>query len=683
MISRMSQWRGNTNDSAKRRIRFLALIAWWPAFLWSAPIARGFQDAEKPSSGAISDWLRIVPADAHFYSEIHDLTGVRAVFRKLDIWSLLRDLSETEPRGATTRPWQRQAEEVLGMDAEAAIDQVLGRRCALIASEPSEWQNGVLLAELESASGLGPLLKRWQAHKLESEGPVDRYSLAGGLMLATLDRTIALGPAGDPEGLWGRTVLLLSGRRGPNLAGRAEFAALRSRISAGYQGLLYVSWPDGGSASIAGCSRLLAGVWFKGSQISCELQGQRLSPTSKEAPSDSSRIGMLPASSLAVINDSYDFEALGRVTREDQVRQAVSLIAFAIGVFSATEGQTSDLIDRLGPAYTIVFSSEPPTEPDVPSFPAISALCRTHDGAACMTQLDTVFGFFSQLFEALSTAEGQEPRETPIRRRSCEDVETHSVAMGPALAKHVGLPALSSVEPCWCMLDDRLILSSSAAHVREIILAARGKAPRLNTAPTIQALLPSKEDAATVGQWMYLRAGASSRLAAAWLNYLERARPELVTDRWWRSWASDRLQRFTRLGVALEREKSSPLRAIVREIEIDSPARSFLQPGDIIVGAGGRALTTTRPAQEVAQRYRERGNSRRFDVRVLRSGATLDVSIPVQPAEPVNLRDFDPVQAVRRLVALTRHIEAVTVRRDIGKPDRLEARIVIRWADAP
>src|SRR5207249_1325681 len=145
-----------------------------------------------------------------------------------------------------------------------------GRRSALIASESSEWQNGVLLAELESPSDLRPLLERWQARTLEAEGLVQRYTLTGGLMLATLDRTLAIGPPDDPEGLWGRTVQLLSGRRGPSLAGRAEFAALRSRAAGSDQGLLYVAWPDGDSTSVAGCSRLLASFSVTGSEIRCE-----------------------------------------------------------------------------------------------------------------------------------------------------------------------------------------------------------------------------------------------------------------------------------------------------------------------------------------------------------------------------------------------------------------------------
>lgn len=664
------------------------LIGGWPILLGPATPTLGFQDSKTPlgAEGAPSarpDWLRIVPAEAHFYSEIHDLSKVRAVFRNLGIWTHVRELSEEERPGAATRPWQRQAEELLGMDAEAAIDRVLGRRAALIASEPSEWQNGVLLAELGSVAELRPLLKQWQAHKLESDGDVDRYSLAGGLMLAARDTTFALGPPGDPEGLWGRTVLLLAGRRGPNLAGRAEFAALRSRMSSGYQGLLYVSWPDGGPGAVAGCSRLLTGVWFADSQIACELHGQRASPAGKETPSDAGRIGTLPASSLAVVTDSYDFEGLGRAVREDRVQQAVSLIAFTLAVFTSLEDSSNNLIDRLGPAYTVVLGSAPDSGKGVPALPAVSALCRTPDGATCITQLDIVFTFLAQLFEALNTTEGQEPREIYVRRRDCEGVEMHSVELGEALAKRFDMSALSSFEPCWCVLDDRLLVSSSAAHVREIILAARGKVPRLDTLAAIREVLPGKEEAATVGQWMYLRAGAASALAAKWLDYLERARPEWASDRWWKDWASERLQRVTRLGVGLEPDKTSPVRAIVREVEIDSPARGQLQPGDIIVGAAGRALTTTRPAQEVRERYRQRGNARRFDLRVVRSGEMLDLSIPVQPADPLHLREFEPVRALRRLVALTRRVEAVMLRRDIAKPDRLEARVVIRWTAAP
>ena len=99
--------------------------------------------AQNASEGSDNraDWSRITPGDVHFYAEMKDLAGVRTLFQSLGVWEVVRDLSGQEPRGATTQPWHRKAEEFLGMDADKAIDDIVGRRCALIATEPPEWHS--------------------------------------------------------------------------------------------------------------------------------------------------------------------------------------------------------------------------------------------------------------------------------------------------------------------------------------------------------------------------------------------------------------------------------------------------------------------------------------------------------------------------------------------------------------
>ncbi len=639
--------------------------------------------AQTTESGSIADWLKIVPGEAHFYAEMRDLAGVRSLFRNLGIWETVRELSEAQPKGATTQPWHRKAEELLGMDADAAIDQILGRRSALIATEPQDWQSGVLLAELASADELGPLLKRWKAKPMSDEGVVKRYTLAGGLLLAVLERTIALGPADDPDGLWGRTVLLLSGRRGPMLAGRSEFAALRTRLSTNYPVLLYVTWPEGNPTAVAGCSRLLVGASVTGSQIACELQGQRATPVKDESACDVSLLGALPASTVAVLSDTFDFAGLGKEAGAGRFNDGVSLLTFAIGAFSAPDGAPSDLIGRMGPGFSVIVGPGRKAMAGEPEVPALAVVCPVKDGEEHVRQLDIVVGFLAQLLVATTVKPGEEMQEISVVTKPVGDVPVHRIDVGPALAKRSGLEALSRVELCWCLVDGRLLLGTSVAQLDEIVQASHGKAARIDGLSAVRGALPSvkESDEPTTGQWIYLRGSAAARMLNSWLSHLSTDHPEMLQESWWRQWAQQRVERYTRLGVALEPDPNSPVRAVVREVEADSPARSFLQPGDVILAAGGRALATTRPAHEVAQRYRDRGGSRRFELRVLRAGETRDVQIPVQPTNALDLEGFDPIDALRRIVTLTRRVDTLTVQRFTGQPDRLTARLTIRWSD--
>ena len=59
----------------------------------------------------------------------------------------------------------------------------------------------------------------------------------------------------------------------------------------------------------------------------------------------------------------------------------------------------------------------------------------------------------------------------------------------------------------------------------------------------------------------------------------------------------------------------------------------------------------------------------------------MDVDIPVQPADPVDLAGFEPVRAMRQLMVLTQKVRTVTLIRAMSTADRLDSRVDIRWAE--
>ena len=634
------------------------------AFLFAGPAMLRGQDP----TGEESDWSRITPGDAHFYAEMKDLRGVRSRFQDLGIWDVVRELSEEEPRGATTtQPWHRKAEEFLGMDAEKAIDEIVGRRCALIATEPPEWQNGVLIAELARPEDLKPLLKRWKADAQSDEGPVKKYVLSGGLLLAALDRTIALGPPEDPEGLWGRTVLLMSGRRGPSLSGRSEFASLRSRVGSAHQDLLYVTWPDGSPGSVAGCSRLLAAGNVGTDGIHFEVHGQRIKPQEPDKPCDSSGLTLVPESAVAAIGGTFNFGGLGEQAEEDERNDSMSLVGF-LGTFVASSQPSGTLAQNLGPGYTLVWSADRSRKLEY-AMPAACLIIPTRATDRQLLMLDTSLGFIAQLIAAFADKNSAEAESNGFQKETVEGVEIRFANVGPALAKRLELPILANAELCWCVMEGKLVLSSSRQQMKDVILARKKPSggPKLS--------------GGDVAEVFFLRGTPASQMLSSWLNYLQKKRPEMLTRDWWESWASERIEHVTKLGIALAPDKSSPVRAVVQEIEPSSPAHEYLQVGDIITTVDGRVLTTRKPAQEVAQRYRRRGSSRKFRMQVVREGKLTDVEIPVQPANLVDLSGFDPVRAMRQLIVLTQKVQTLTVTRAVSAPDRLEARVEIRWAE--
>ncbi|MBN2562207.1 MAG: PDZ domain-containing protein [Phycisphaerae bacterium] len=626
-----------------------------------------------------SDWLRFAPGDAGFYVELHDLSDIRRQFRTLGIWRTVRELSEKDALRTTTQPWQRRTVGLLGLDPEAAITLLLGRRAALIAASSARWQDGVVLAELAHASDQAQLLKRWKARPQPSEGPVRRYVLPAGIMLAVRDRMLVFGPAGDPDGLWGRTVLLLSGQRGPTLRARSDFAGLRSRLSREYPCLIYTVWEEGDPTALEGCNRLLIGVSVETSGMRCELRGHRQTAAARLPCMDASVIEGLPADSVAAWTGGFDFSTLASHLAGGQGADRDPLITLFLGAFSKAGGGSESLLTKLGPAYALVVGLDQSASSVGMTVPAVTALVEAQDGLVYVERLDLIMEFLARVFGALAAPRGGRTEEVAVVRTRIEDVELHRIEIGPLLARRTGLSFLNGVRPCWALLDGRLMVSTSNRHVEKIVRAARGRAPQLNGSEEMMDLLPRESDGEIVAEWLFLRGNVFSSMLSSWLGYAKREHPEALSRRWWQSWAAERLERRGQFGVALVNETANERGAVVREVRPNSPAATFLLKGDVIVGVGGKPLTTTQPAREVADLYRARGGARVLKLQVLRKGKSIVLSIPVSPRPRIDVGSFDPVLALRQLITLSRRARAVTVWRYDTGPGRYDARILVRW----
>lgn len=631
------------------------------------------------------DWARIIPGDVGFYVELRDLLGVRRQFAELGIWQVVRDLGEVEADvpAVNRDSARRRTMDYLGMTPEALINLVIGRRVAIIAVNSAQWQNGVVLTELVGAEQLPGLLRRWGARQIPSDGPVLRYTLRSGLLLAVRDRTLIFSPAGDPDGLWSRTSLLLGGQRGPTLAGRSDFAGLRSRLPADYQNLLYVVWPKHDPAAIGGCTRLLMGVMLEPTGIRCEFRGHRDEPASTVSGVDQSWIRMLPENTLAAWVSAQDFPVNWRNWLEAATGDDLSLGGLMWQMMTKGENEKSSTA-AWGPGLAFVVSPDRAGSLPGPEIPALALVLEAKDAQSHLAGLDTVAEFIAQLLVLLTAKEGETFPEVSVAKTTCEGVEYHHIAIGVSLVKRFPIPNLAGLRLCWTVLNHRLVISTSPRQMEAMIRTARGKAPALvktgGVAATTQIAFSPAEP---ITEWSFIRGSRLSALLNSWLDFARRQYPQTLQRSWWQSWAAERLDRRQRLGLGLAADRQHPRGAVVREIQEDSPAASLLQVGDVIVGAAGKRLTTTQPAREIAVRYRARGAAEVFEVEILRGDQRLKVAIPVPPVEEVNLRGFDPLLALRRLVVLSSRVETITAWRYVTEPNRYDAQLYIRWQPPP
>ncbi|MFQ5502597.1 MAG: hypothetical protein ACE5EQ_09900 [Phycisphaerae bacterium] len=630
--------------------------------------------AQEPSTNPEPrlDWLRIVPPDVGFYIELNDLESIRRRFRNLGIWRTVRELAEGE-RFPTTRPARNASEALPGLNSDAAISRVLGKRSALFAISSSRWKNGVVIAELEHPGEVRRLLRQWRKRRLPDDGDIQRYVIGGGIKLAIWNTMLVFGPADDPDGLWDRTVLLLSGKGGPNLRGRSEFASLRIRLPDEPDGLVFVRWPEGDPYALAGCRRLIAGLTFTDSELRCEIHGHRDNANESNAPWDAKFVRALPSNTLAAWSGSVRPSLFKNSATGYTPDNHNSLIEMFFDMLNGLDGK------RLGPQVTIVVGPKPTVDAHNMHLPAVTAVVRMEAAEGLVKQLDVVVGSFATMMSASSTQHGKPVEPIEIERNTLGNIELHAVPLGHVLSKRLDLPVLERIELCWAALEDRILMSTSRRHVERILLAKRRAAIRIEGDIRTKGVLPDRQRDGEIVEWTMLNGAELARMLKNWLGYLLKHHPAAFRDRWWQQWAAERLESQSRLGVGLKDDPVNPRRAIVHTIEPDSRAEGILHVGDIIESANGQPLEAGNPARQIAHRYAERGNAPSFDLAVLRDGTRLQLSIPIPPKPDVKVGDLEPIRALRQLIVLLRPVKTLTVSRFGVHPEWYNVEIAVHW----
>lgn len=618
------------------------------------------------------DWLGYVPGDARFYVELKNLDGIRSRFQKLGIWKTVREITAQEP-GATSRPWRRRTQAVLDMGPETAISELLGHRAALFAARSASWERGVILAELPRRADIRRLLRRWKARPRPALGEVRRYVLRNGVLLAVLDRLLVLGTADDRDGLWERSVLLLSGKQGPTLRGHAGFAAMRARLQGGHDGLIYAAWPEGDPFALAGCQRLIIGFSFTESTLRCEVHGQRRAAREPLPPYDADLVSVLPEDTLAAWFGSLGTAASGNV------------FEFLASWVSEPHSAEDSAPAKLGPRAAVVVGPDPSAAALMFHLPAVTVLCESEAPRRQVERLDQLIGSLVHLIEFMGASSTDFRRDwTDVVTRRLDGIEVHSVAIGPILAKRVGLEFLNRLEICWAAAGNRILVSSSSQHLVSI-LRARGRptaheGQHPSSASTIDQITPASKSAGEpLVEWTLVRGHAVSQLIGNWLDWVFLNHYESLEDTWWQSWARARLSQRARFGVALKNDPGGGPRAMVAAVETGTPAAGILRVGDLIERADGRPLPKASAPRAVAERYAARGASTTFRVDVLRDGKPLALEIPVPPAPDTDLHDFKPVRALMQLRSLLSGVESATLARYGSDPGRLDLRVLVRW----
>jgi hypothetical protein len=381
----------------------------------------------------------------------------------------------------------------------------------------------------------------------------------------------------------------------------------------------------------------------------------------------------LPATTLACWARSCDAREIQSVLGPAGPADHESLIGVFLSVLVSDEQERRQLTEDIGPRVVFVVGQGKRSGDSGMALPSMGLLVESKGGQRLVEHLDRAVDLFTAFLAAVSGSTTRPDGETYIVRREVEGVELHYAPIGPMLTRRLKAPILASLEPCWAIVGDRMCMSTSSAHIAEIVRALRGSGSRLE----VSGEMARPEAGAT--EWIYIQGKALSQVGTNLLRHLETTQPAMLRATWWQAWAEARLAKRERLGLSIKPESRTQRTARVEHVDVDSPAQGLLTAGDVIVAVGGRSLATAEPAREVAEAYARRKAGESFVLTVRRGADTLDVQIPTRAPIDVDLRDFDPIAALRRLTLLLSRVETLTISGRSTRSDRLDSQIVIRW----
>jgi len=612
------------------------------------------------------------------YVEFRDLSKSRLYLQQAGIWTAIRRLGGATSDKSASQAWQQRTEELLSLTIEQTITVLIGTRTALIATDPTKWDRGVVLAEVGNTSIVPQLLKRWHAIAREPVGAVSRYELPKGLLVAHRDRLLLFGPVSDDDGLWSRTVLLMAGRGGPTLASLPDFTEMSGDLPADFDGMIYLKGKplERFLGSSKGGGLLLAAMKVNADDLTVEVRTRPAPARKPLRPSTQPAAPLMPADSIVVWSGRIDLASQLRPPTTSNASERSDLfdvLPRALGLL-AEFGRKA--IDAIADRAVVVIGRDSPDTGDGFQQPTIALVLDTALANDAASTLDAIVMLAWQ-WAVSNSPELEQSAKPTIAQKSSGDVEVHSFPLGALLARRTKCPFFERLDLSWCAVDHWLVISTSLRHAERIVASLRGRSPRIGDARALRNAAPTIDADA---DWMFVRGAELASMLQSWLDYLRTHEPKALEPEFWADWAARRIAKERRFGIGVRAVPDRPGEVEVVEIARRSFADGWLKPGDIIISAEGKPLTTTQPAQELADRFRASPSRATFQIGIRRLGRSMTIGVPVDPLPISNPERFDPIAAVRLAIELSEHVETLTALRMATPDDRFSARIRISWS---
>jgi len=610
-----------TSDSTSRpssdrralfRSRSLRLLRLTSAIVFVAPALA----QPPPALPQLPALAQFVPHDVGFFAEVDDLLEIGRLLREQNLWQLTSGLlaDETDSNG-----WLDALASNLGVESNEALLSLFGEQVALAAPDWTRVSQGVIVFTHTNQRMIDALLRRSQAQRVETRSGVQVHRSSGGLWLAIRGSTIALARERGRGTVFDRCVVLLNQRGEGSLAASEQFRAAFADLSA--PRLIWAYWTTNVSAETP--QSVLTGWWpalrrgalavrAQDDRIEIALRGTR--DEQEEDPSYRPRARLdgletLPQLTLGAWATSVDAAALFESARQLEPPTAYAELWRMLTADADAARFTDEVVSKVGPRCIVSFGANF-RSPNLD--PQLALLVESVDAPAVVNALHE---------HALRIAEsaGKEPEASPFRIESEQylGVTIHKLAWtrprpdGPpdTLAALIA----RGVAPVLAALDDWVILATSNDQMHELIDARNGMTQRM-----IDILPANRESLAQAGSVAVLQPLLAQSMFRFW--------GALLADQ--RTAAQQR----SRLGISV-RAEPLPGAVVIESIDSNGPAVDLLAPGDTIIACDDRLLAMSGALAHLRTMLASAPENARLKLRVLRSGALVEVNVPLLPME--------------------------------------------------
>lgn len=603
---------------------------------------------------------RLVPPDVGLYVEVSNAADVLAMLADPQLWTTLAELAGQPASVEDTVAWRARIRATTKMAPETAIETLFGRCVAFVGRGPGRAQDAVVLcAPIDPPA---TLLRRMAARRLETTTTIPVYQLHRNVGAVAHGEALLFGDLLPPQGLF-RDVQAHLDARAAGLDESATFAGLRKQLPKQLDGLVYarldygapiVVAPDQSAAPttlpaatlkrpelpgpLRGAGAIMIGLRRNGpalefiatSDIASDSQS-----TPSAAPGAGRMVVRLPGDTLFAWEGRLDFADLARRLRTLPERN-VARVALELQQESAT---LSAWFEQLGDRVCAAVGLVAPGRRDdaAPLLPAGALLFKANDPDAAEAGLRRVVELGVLTYSAFALASGG-PALPAFRELTLAETQATLLDLSPLL-RETAQRAIGEVHVCWALHDGVLVLASHRDWLERVLRARQAAQPPL--AGVLKRGLV--RDVRSLQNIVYVRGDAAANNGEQWLDYIERARPEVLGEDWWRTRQPGGGNVRVGIRAVLEAEQR---RLRVTQVLADLPADGRVRVGDHIVGTHDVRFRSDDIVQEFRASIQQRPRARWFDLLIERNGVIRRVRLP--------LPFVDPIQALRRAVAIGR-----------------------------